>query len=91
MVKVAVRRILQTLKDAPFRRIAFGDPKREIRLGADQGHDAADFIKACEAMPVTPHVGQKNPVADRRSPRCFARVRVMPCPWELRREGWPPR
>ena len=37
-------------------RQALGDPTREITLGADKGYDAAEFIKACQEMNITPHV-----------------------------------
>jgi len=41
-------------------RQALGDPTREITLGADKGYDAAEFIEACKAMKVTPHVAQNK-------------------------------
>jgi transposase len=41
-------------------RQALGDDKREITLGADKGYDAKEFIDACVAMNVTPHVAQNT-------------------------------
>ena len=41
-------------------RQALGDPTRETTLGADKGYDAAEFIEACKAMKVTPHVAQNK-------------------------------
>ena len=41
-------------------RQALDDPAREITLGADRGYDAAEFIEACKAMYVTPHVAQNK-------------------------------
>ncbi|WP_213769318.1 transposase, partial [Caballeronia sp. dw_19] len=41
-------------------RQALGDPTREITLGADKGYDAAEFIKACQEMNITPHVAQNK-------------------------------
>jgi IS5 family transposase len=39
-------------------RQALGDDEREVTLGADKGYDAKEFIEACLAMKVTPHVAQ---------------------------------
>jgi transposase len=41
-------------------RQALGDDEREITLGADKGYDAKEFIDACVAMKVTPHVAQNT-------------------------------
>jgi IS5 family transposase len=41
-------------------RQARADPQREITLGADKGYDAAEFVQACQAMNVTPHVAQNK-------------------------------
>jgi transposase len=41
-------------------RQALGDPTREMTLGADKGYDAAEFIEACKAMNITPHVAQNK-------------------------------
>ena len=41
-------------------RQALDDPLREITLGADKGYDAAEFVQACQAMNVTPHVAQNK-------------------------------
>ena len=41
-------------------RQALGDDEREITLGADKGYDAKEFIDACQAMKVTPHVAQNK-------------------------------
>jgi IS5 family transposase len=41
-------------------RQALGDKEREITLGADKGYDAKEFIDACQAMKVTPHVAQNK-------------------------------
>ncbi|MFM8901186.1 MAG: IS5 family transposase [Burkholderiales bacterium] len=41
-------------------RQALGDVEREITLGADKGYDAKEFIDACVAMKVTPHVAQNT-------------------------------
>ena len=41
-------------------RQVLGDDEREITLGADKGYDAAEFIDACVAMKVTPHVAQNT-------------------------------
>ena len=41
-------------------RQALGDPEREVTLGADKGYDAKEFIEACVAMNVTPHVAQNK-------------------------------
>ena len=41
-------------------RQALGDEDREITLGADKGYDAKEFIDACQAMKVTPHVAQNK-------------------------------
>ena len=41
-------------------RQAQDDPQREITLGADKGYDAAEFVQACQAMNVTPHVAQNK-------------------------------
>jgi len=41
-------------------RQALDDPEREITLGADKGYDAAEFVQACQAMNVTPHVAQNK-------------------------------
>lgn len=47
----------------------WGDAEREVTLGADKGYDAQEFIDACLAMNVTPHVaqnksGRKSAVSD---------------------------
>ena len=36
------------------------DEKTAITLGADKGYDAQEFIEACLAMGVTPHVAQNT-------------------------------
>jgi len=36
------------------------NPDAEITLGADKGYDAQEFIEACAAMSVTPHVAQNT-------------------------------
>jgi hypothetical protein len=36
------------------------DDEREVTLGADKGYDAQEFIDACVAMNVTPHVAQNK-------------------------------
>jgi Transposase domain (DUF772) len=36
------------------------DPDVEITLGAHKGYDAQEFIDACQAMKVTPHVAQNT-------------------------------
>lgn len=41
-------------------RQALSEPQREITLGADKGYDAAEFVQACQAMNVTPHVAQNK-------------------------------
>jgi transposase len=41
-------------------RQALGDDDCEITLGADKGYDAKEFIDACRAMKVTPHVAQNK-------------------------------
>jgi IS5 family transposase len=41
-------------------RQALGDDAREVTLGADKGYDAKEFIDACVAMTVTPHVAQNK-------------------------------
>lgn len=41
-------------------RQALGDDDCEITLGADKGYDAKEFIDACQAMKVTPHVAQNK-------------------------------
>lgn len=41
-------------------RQALGDADREVTLGADKGYDAQEFIDACVAMNVTPHVAQNK-------------------------------
>lgn len=41
-------------------RQALGDAEREVTLGADKGYDAQEFIEACVAMNVTPHVAQNK-------------------------------
>ena len=41
-------------------RQALGDAEREVTLGADKGYDAEEFIDACLAMNVTPHVAQNK-------------------------------
>ena len=42
-------------------RQALGDDEREITLGADKGYDAKEeFIDACTAMRVVPHVAQNT-------------------------------
>lgn len=41
-------------------RQALGEPEREVTLGADKGYDAQEFIDACLAMNVTPHVAQNK-------------------------------
>ena len=41
-------------------RQALGDDEREVTLGADKGYDAKEFIDACMAMKVTPHVAQNT-------------------------------
>ncbi len=41
-------------------RQAQADPTRTITLGADKGYDAGEFIQACLAMNVLPHVAQNN-------------------------------
>jgi transposase len=42
-------------------RQALGDDEREITVGADKGYDTGEFIDACVAMKVTPHVAQNTP------------------------------
>lgn len=41
-------------------RQALGDAERVVTLGADKGYDAQEFIAACLAMNVTPHVAQNK-------------------------------
>jgi hypothetical protein len=41
-------------------RQALPDEKTAITLGADKGYDAQEFIEACLAMGVTPHVAQNT-------------------------------
>ena len=41
-------------------RQALGDNTRDVTLGADKGYDAKEFIDACVAMKVTPHVAQNT-------------------------------
>ena len=41
-------------------RQAQADPTRTITLGADKGYDAREFIEACQAMNVIPHVAQNK-------------------------------
>lgn len=41
-------------------RQALGNDEREVTLGADKGYDAKEFIDACVAMNVTPHVAQNT-------------------------------
>ena len=41
-------------------RQALGNDDREVTLGADKGYDAQEFIDACVAMKVTPHVAQNK-------------------------------
>ena len=41
-------------------RQALGDDERDVTLGADKGYDAKEFIDACVAMNVTPHVAQNT-------------------------------
>lgn len=41
-------------------RQVLGDDEREVTLGADKGYDAKEFIEACVAMKVTPHVAQNT-------------------------------
>jgi transposase len=41
-------------------RQALGEDEREVTLGADKGYDAKEFIDACVAMNVTPHVAQNT-------------------------------
>lgn len=41
-------------------RQALGDSQREITLGVDKGYDAAEFVQACQATSVTPHVAQNK-------------------------------
>jgi hypothetical protein len=36
------------------------DEKTAITVGADKGYDATEFIEACLAMKVTPHVAQNT-------------------------------
>ena len=36
------------------------DEKTQITLGADKGYDAQEFIEACLAMNVVPHVAQNT-------------------------------
>lgn len=53
-------------------RQALGDPTREITLGADKGYDAAEFIEACKAMKVTPHVAQNKSGRESAVPESIA-------------------
>jgi hypothetical protein len=41
-------------------RQALGEPERDVRLGADKGYDAQEFIDACMAMNVKSHVAQNK-------------------------------
>jgi transposase len=41
-------------------RQALGDPECEVTLGTDKGYDAQEFIDACVAMNVMPHVAQNK-------------------------------
>ena len=41
-------------------RQALPDAQNPITLGADKGYDAQEFIEACLAMGVTPHVTQNT-------------------------------
>jgi len=41
-------------------RQALSDDEREVTLGTDKGDDAKEFIYACVAMNVTPHVAQNT-------------------------------
>ena len=56
------------------------DEKTAITLGADKGYDAQEFIEACLAMGVTPHVAQNT--SGRRSavpPPCQTSCRSHDC------------
>jgi hypothetical protein len=46
-----------TISDA---RQALGEPEREVTLGIDKRYDAKEFIDACIALNVTPHVAQNK-------------------------------
>ena len=41
-------------------RQAQSDPTQTVTLGADKGYDAREFIEACQAMNVIPHVAQNK-------------------------------
>jgi transposase len=41
-------------------RQALKDPAQQVTLGADKGYDAAEFVQACQAMNVVPHVAQNK-------------------------------
>ncbi|WCM86806.1 IS5 family transposase [Acidovorax sp. NCPPB 3576] len=53
-------------------RQAQADPMRTITLGADKGYDACEFIEACQAMNVTPHVAQNKSGRNSAVPEAIA-------------------
>ncbi|WP_462391259.1 IS5 family transposase [Acidovorax sp. Q11] len=53
-------------------RQAQADPARTITLGADKGYDAREFIEACQAMNVIPHVAQNKSGRNSAVPEAIA-------------------
>ena len=53
-------------------RQAQADPTRTITLGADKGYDAREFIEACQAMNVIPHVAQNKSGRNSAVPEAIA-------------------
>lgn len=54
-------------------RQALHDPQRPLTLGADKGYDAAEFVQACLAMNVIPHVAQNKSGRASAVPESIAR------------------
>ena len=55
-------------------RQALPDEKTAITLGADKGYDAQEFIEACLAMGVTPHVAQNTSGRSSAVPNAIAQT-----------------
>ena len=72
------------------------DEKTAITLGADKGYDAQEFIEACLAMGVTPHVAQNTSGRSSAVPDAIAQTQGYAVSQQKRKLieqgfGWPKR
>ena len=73
VVDLALTQATGTAEPEAAVRMLFKRPRRHVTLGADKAYDTQDFVAACRAMRVTPHVAQntsrRRSTIDRRATR----------------------